>query len=438
MPVAIGNELELQNNKVSAEYGELFRKLNVAKAWTNTTTTESGGTVSVLYGDGNVITNMESGYNDWYNNDFSSYCIINGKLYRLNNGSLNQVGTKSDWIGFSAGNDTNYILAIDSSHDLYYISSITSAGTYSSITEVGAGINWTMIEGRGNVAICVGDNKLYYIIGTEISLISEVEGWQKIVGYIVQNSSTYFSSGLCNGYVYVITKNNISLMNTNNNFIDISGPLLRTDYGYQHLYALNSNGDLYWNNGLELVKSNFNNGKIKQISKIYGLNAGGAVITEDNKLYYSTGGSLSPSWYELGSGMNWTWVCSGTSIILAISNGKLYKITPNTSGGVITQIGATTGYKKVSGYIWSMAWTGNATHTETTVYTTQNPIANDKAYSDTNLTEYSTVQSCTGTTLTDNYRTYQADVAKNSSFTKIPPASIHETVSTIDILRATE
>ena len=217
MPVAIGNELELQNNKVSAEYGELFRKLNVAKAWTNTTTTESGGTVSVLYGDGNVITNMESGYNDWYNNDFSSYCIINGKLYRLNNGSLNQVGTKSDWIGFSAGNDTNYILAIDSSHDLYYISSITSAGTYSSITEVGAGINWTMIEGRGNVAICVGDNKLYYIIGTEISLISEVEGWQKIVGYIVQNSSTYFSSGLCNGYVYVITKNNISLMNTNNN-----------------------------------------------------------------------------------------------------------------------------------------------------------------------------------------------------------------------------
>ena len=73
-----------------------------------------------------------------------------------------------------------------------------------------------------------------------------------------------------------------------------------------------------------------------------------------------------------------------------------------------------------------------------TIYTTQNPIANDKTYSDLELTEYSTVQSCDGLTLTDENRTYDADDDKNSSFKAIPDAASHEIVKVADILRATE
>ena len=218
------------------------------------------------------------------------------------------------------------------------------------------------------------------------------------------------------------------------------------------LYALNSNGELYWNDAdNHLVKSNFNHGTIKYIYNGVGTNGGqgnGCVITTDGKLYYQkTRNSMTTDWVELGAGINWTKAISGTGngIIIAIGNGKLYKIIPNTSGGDITQLGTSSGYKKIMGNIVSgtgnevvLAWTGNATETSTTVYTTSNPIANDRTYSDTNLTEYSIVQSCNGTTLTDNYRTYELDISKNSHFNGIPPATAHETVKAIDILRATE
>ena len=295
MPVAIGNELKLENNKVNAYYDNLFRKLNVAKAWTNTTITESGGTVSVLVGDGDISTNIECGYNDWICCNYSTYCIINGKIYKMNNGALNQVGSKSDWIDIAGNGDsyTTSVLAIDSSHDLYYITGITSSGSYSSITEKGAGINWTMVEGSGTYAIGVGDDKLYYISYGSISLISEMTGWEKII------YSYGYGVGLNNGYVYMITNNNITLLSTNNNFIDISGGISRDNYGNLAVYALNTNGELYWIDNLQLVKSNFNKGVIKQISNGYSDEGDGSVITEDNKLYYQySTASPTTSWYE--------------------------------------------------------------------------------------------------------------------------------------------
>lgn len=455
MPVAIGNELKLQDNKVSAEYGELFRKLNVAKAWTNTTTTESGGTVTVLNGDGNVITNIECGYNDWcatkYTNGGSQTCVISGKLYRVYNGSMNQIGDKTDWLCCSSikYNNTSmeYLHAIDKTNKLYYFSQVTTSGTYNSMTEIGSGIKWTNLSCDENTGVGIGDDKIYKITSTTVEQIGQEIGWTKL-------SSLYSNTmiGLCNGYVYWIDINNktTTLMNANNNFVDISS-------GYPYVgsiscaFALNTFGELYYKPANQTTLSKFDfDSKIIQISDGTFRQADISFITEDNKLYYSISSSseLSNNYiYELGSGIHWTYTLSGydNHRILAIGDGKLYKIVPNTSGGELTQIGTTTGYKKVDGDIYTitqnsiaLAWTGNATHTETTVYTTQNPIANDKAYSDTNLTEYSTVQSCTGSTITDNYRTYQADIAKNSSFTKIPPATIHETVKAIDILRATE
>ena len=82
------------------------------------------------------------------------------------------------------------------------------------------------------------------------------------------------------------------------------------------------------------------------------------------------------------------------------------------------------------------AWT-NSTYT---VYTTKNPLVDDKTYSDLNLTESSTITAVAsdGLTITDEYRTYDRDTSKDTSFNSIPEATNHETVTVADILRATE
>lgn len=449
MPVSIGSELKLENNKVNAYYDNLFRKLNVAKAWTNTQTTESGGTVTVMYADGVEITNIESGYNDWFTsngqNEGNEMNIIGGKLYRIHNGTMCQVGDKTNWKCCSEHSypsaNIGSVYAIDKSNKLFLFDSVKADGTYTSMTEVGSGIVWTEMNQYAFPAYAVGDGKLYKCTsGGVITEISSETGWTKISGYSI-------ACGICNGYAYKISDTSVQLISTNNDFIDISSPYPYESYKGS-IIALNSSGELYWDveGSYNLEKSNFNHGKIKQMSNGSTASSDISVVTEDGKLYYT---NSNGSWYELGSGINWTYTCSGYNNyrILAIGNGKLYKITPSTSGGTLTQIGSATGYKKVLGDIGtssyniiqvSLAWTGNATNTETTVYTTAHPQVGDKVYSDTNLTEYSTITAVSGTTITDQYRTYNMDVAKNSSFTNIPPATVHESVTVADILRATE
>ena len=445
MPVSIGSELKLENNKVNAYYDNLFRKLNVAKAWTNTQTTESGGTVSVIINDGEILTNMQSGYNDWFINDYSNTCIIGGKLYLYNNGSLVQIGSESNWKQATNIGTGTVVYAINSNNKLYYMRGITTSGTYTQIEELGSGIHWEYIDGSWYAGYAytyaIGDGKLYRFRSNGNSpggpnQVGSDTGWTKII-----NISSYDACGICNGYVYITTDGtNLSLLNANNDFIDIQTYTASTSTD-KSIVCLNSSGELYWNVGNTLEKSTFNNGFVKQFT--VSSNRVILALTEDKKIYLCNAGSFT-SWTNILTDKSWTWIrYVDNSIAYGISDGKLYKISISSAAVYsYTQIGSTTGYKKISGNkgttFISLAWTGNATHTETTVYTTQNPIANDKTYSDTNLTEYSTVQSCTGTILTDEYRTYNLDTAKNSSFTNIPPATIHETIKAIDIIRATE
>lgn len=433
MPVVIGDELKISNNRLNAYYDNLFRKLNVAKAWTNTTTTESGGTVSVINESNGIITNIECDYNNFYVDKYGYACVINGKIYIINNGQLTQIGSKSDWIkcGGYYYAIVDYFYGIDSSNKLYKIS---TSGSY---TEIGSNIYWTDVC----LGLAIGNGKLYKVDDTVTQLGSN-SGWTKIIG------NFYCGYGLCNGYVYYISSDTLTLMDTNDNYVDISSDSPSTSSSETlSLYALNSSGELYWNNTYnKLVKSNFNNGTIKHISNGSSANGDGCVVTTDGKLYKQKSPSSSTTqWEEIGSGIIWTSAISGkdNDVILAIGGGKLYSI----SGNQLTQLGSASGYKKLFGYNLfgdtsnrgvQLAWTGSATQTETTIYTTSNPQSGDKAYSDVNLTEYSTVQSCDGTTIADNFRTYVADTAKNGSFTSIPPAAAHETLKAIDLLRATE
>ena len=434
MPVAIGNELKLEDNKVNAEYGELFRKMNVARAWTNTTTTESGGTVSVINNEGTILDNMSSGYNDWYVPSYSSICIIDGKLYRLNNGSLRQIGESSNWkmcttVSFNGNNA--HLYAINSSNELYYFDGVNDDGTYTSSTKVTSPSSWSYITRYYGIS----NGKLYKLNETTATQIGELNGWEKI------SDSDVTSIGLCNGCVYLINDTTTTILSANNDFVDIESSGVASS-SIQTAFAINTNGELYYRTNGDLIKSNFT-GTVKQISDGRSQSqADACLVTTDGKLYYS----VDDTWYELGAGKNWVWSDRGpgTSTIYAIGDNKLWKVTPNTSGGTMTQVGSSSGYKKVFGgqssstNVIILAWTGNATHTETTIYTTQHPKTSDKTYSDLNLTQYGTVTAYTGSSITSNSKVFDSDISKNGSFTAIPAATVHETVSVADILRATE
>ena len=76
--------------------------------------------------------------------------------------------------------------------------------------------------------------------------------------------------------------------------------------------------------------------------------------------------------------------------------------------------------------------------TTTTVYTTKTPQLNDVVYENANMFQKSVVRSASlPLTVTDDYFTYTRDSTKDSHFTEIPPATVHETVSVMDILNAT-
>jgi len=432
MPVAIGNELKLENNKVNAEYGELFRKLNVAKAWTNTVVTESGGTATVL-NKNQILDNISSGYTNFYAPTWSSIVVINGSLCRIYNNTILVYENTMNWLYCSRhfyleGADCTY--AIDDANDLYFFEGLTFNGTYSSKTKITTDINWTFITTEYGIA----NGRLYKMSsGTIATRVGTEDGWSKIT----QAYGKYY--GICNGVVYDIDNISVTPLSGSNDFVDVFG------FADNNEYAINSSGELYYiRNGI-LIKSEFD-GAVKQ--GYAGASSGisdVSIVTTDGNLYYGR----YDTWHQLCPGLNWTYTSTSRqcSEIIAIGNGKLYKITPNTSGGEMTQIGTSTGYKKLLGEnngtsdgdnVGLLAWTGNATHTETTVYTTSKPVVNDKVYSDTNLTEAGVLSATTGSSITCNSKVFDIDIAKNSSFTKIPPASIHETVSVADILRATE
>lgn len=426
MPVAIGNELKLEDNKVNAEYGELFRKLNVAKAWTNITTTESGGTVTVIVGDAEILDNIQCGYNDWYVTQWSTTCVIDGKLYKMHN-SLNQIGDQSNWKMCTRVRDGN-MYAINSSGELYYFTGVGNDGTYTSTTKITASNNWaTVCTNYG-----ISNGKLYKLNESSVTQIGDLTGWEKI-----SIESAGDALGICDGCVYSISGTTATALSANNDFVDV------INFNHREGYAINSSGELYRQSESGFTKTTFE-GVVKQISMCATASTDDStLVTADGKLYYGS----NDTWYELGSGKNWTWTCTGRdgTNILAIGDNKLWKIIPSQSGGTITQVGSSSGYKKVFGGIEialtngiTLAWTGNATHLETTIYTTQHPKTSDKTYSDLNLTQYGTVTAYTGSSITSNSKVFDSDISKNGSFTAIPAATVHETVSVADILRATE
>jgi len=435
MPVTLGKNLNINNNRLESYSKSVYEKLNKAKAWTKTDITESGGTVSVIMNTDELVTNMETGINDWYiptSAHYLNYAIIDNKLYKKSGSSLSQFGEKTDWKMCSSTP-----CAIDSQNKLYRINSTSGAAT-----EIGEGINWTYVTSSMSFdnEYAIGDSKLYKINSNNntITQIGTETGWTKL-SYFYWGSG--FGYGICNGSVYYITSSGATPLSSDNNFVDISSA------GDSYiLYALNNLHEAFYVNSsrTQLVKIDAQfDSPIKQIVDTSEENY--AVITNDGQLIC---GSISDkTQYKLDPTIFWSYTCGGisnSSYMYAIGDGKLYRIINPTrpSDRKYTQIGTIDTYTKVSGALGTttstllLAWTGEATYLDHTVYTTKSPQAGDRTYSDNELTPYSTIVSVSGTTITDEYRTYDVDIAKDSSFTSIPPAATHETVGTIELLNA--
>lgn len=455
MPVTLGKNLEIKDNVINAKYTELFNKLNKAYAWKNTEETSAGGTAVVLY-RGEIMTTMQApnsskchiGHTQNTNHEPSLrfHTIINGCIYTRYNGSFIQLGTKSDYkevtpYGYEL-TTTDKCYAIDTSGKLWYVNGSTE-------TQIGTDTTWESLgDGSYHGYGCCGINngKIYTFNETTIKGQSYTSLTQctKLCAYSTNNNSVDGYT-LCNGYLYRLINNTSTMIGSSNNWVklDLRG-------SRDNCMALNTLGELYYCSNTTVYKQNVEN--------VIDFSFEPAVcITSNNDMYFSSNyTSASNTWTKVFPDVSWTNVVSqsyspstSTINIYAIGDGKLYGIKGNSlTTFVATQIGTESGYTKLEGGIGSysnsnsmalaLAWTGVSTKVDHIIYTTKTPQVNDKVYKDENLTIYSTVTSKTNTSVTDEFRTYNRDVANDKSFTGIPGETMHETVSVIDILRAAQ
>ena len=432
MPVKIGDNLTIEDNKLSAVYKELYTKLNRAYAWTWNNSTSSGGTAMVFY-NGSLLQTIScsdvnsikivrpgsTGFQQWYINS----AIINNTLYTYYNGTLTQRDITNAKMATCNSYGSETIIVTENGE----LRRVSNSNTTSSSSRIGSESNWTYFPEYYTAypPICgINNNKIYKISNSYSS-----------TNLLNNTNFSKFVNGLgitSEGYLYTVNENNgtITLKDSSNIWVDIH---LSKDSSF-YFYILNNNDELYWyyDNKLTKILSNVK----KYVVGYYGT----TVLTNDNKLYYVNGSNVYQiinnniiNWFDISSPSYYTFH--------AIGDGKLYYITAANSSPVFTQIGTESSFMKLEGMSSSIlvAWTGEATYYSKTVYTTKTPLNNDDIYSDNNLTKYSLVTQTSDSpkTITDIYRTYERDLSKDTYFTKIPSASIHETITAIDILSAT-
>ena len=422
MPVNVDNNLIIKNNSLEATYNELFDKLNVAYAWTHTQSTSSGGTAVLLTrGSTDILHAVEC--SDFMNSsigegaDSGSYpsnlYIIDGKLYY--NTSLTQIGTSTNW------KETNGYYIINDIGELW----VLNTSNYT-LTQKHTDKTWVKLSKTHGKSYAIdSDGYLYNVNSTTLTPVGNIAGWTDI-------STEYMNSnvaGICNGKVYSIADNNsITLLDTQrSNYIHV----INDD---STVGALTADGEVYVNT------KGYETPLMTNVKGIYRSVASGSLplylITNDNKLHFWANNVI----HHIRPDMEWSCVIGqNTNNFYGISDGKLYYVINPTSTPILTQIGTGTEYKTVDGNASLILATAGENMVVThTILTTKTPQQYDNTYIDRDLTKYSIVQSATAIAVTDQYRTYNRDISKDSTFTAIPPATMHETVSTVDFLRVTK
>lgn len=476
MPISLGTNLNLKADKMSALYKDLYHKLNKAYAWTNTQTSGTTGTISIYAGNTDFVKYLTcSNINDFYFGGYvgvgtQSCYILNGKIY-LNHGmdSTNdvQIGTAATWkqvtmISYVASNVKFY--AINTSGQLYQIT-FTSSATSS---RVGSSNNWTSVS--GSWGIC--DGKLYRLSNTTATQYGTDTTWTSLT---IKHSEDNGQPIACNnGNYYALYGSDVVLLEGIQNCKFIVAVSNNT-FASTIIYYIDTNNDLYFKNSgtttynfignipdvitLKMAsnttlpvfitsdgKAGFIQGNFKRI------------IYLDENIFWSDMTILCPVTATINS------ISSNANVVYAIGDGKLYDIRiiyRNSVAYAPTQpisytiIDNNTNWKKIYGYINSAQVynttastkyyynififnSEDAVTTTSTVYATKRPQVGDKTYSNTNMQEKSTITSVSlPNTITDSYMTYTRDSTRDSYYEEIPPATVHETVSVMDILNAT-
>lgn len=453
MPVNIGNNLEINNNEINASQDDLFKKLNVAYGWTHTQTTSSGGTVVILKDD-DILTTVECDDINLCCHPITKYSssesylsntafIINGKIYFLINNELVQMGSKTNYIKISENQGGSNVYGIDSDNKLWYISSNTE-------TQIGTSTTWENFMCNllyDNTIYATNDGKLYILngTGTPTQICTTLNNVLMSMIYRNSNNNTLYGSVLNDTDIYKLTPNSMEIYGSEHTWRYINNNT--TNF---FITAITTDDDLYSNIYVDGTTTNlcFVCSNVKIAFSVGGGN-GILLLTNDGDIYIK---NRSSSNYNISNGIKWKEITSPTmygsyacKFYSLSEDGKIYSVITNLSQNTVTytQIGTDANYKKIegrnytSGNYYALAWTGDATTVSHTVLTTKSPQSNDAAYIDEDLNQYSTIQSTGGTTVTDQYRTYNRDASKDTSFTAIPPATMHETVSTIDFLRIT-
>ena len=422
MPVKIGDNLTLEDNKLSAVYKELYTKLNKAYAWTHTETTSSNATIAFIKPSVQDIYNILplSSYDKFYISrgsdngrwGTSSYYIIDGKLYK--GLTPTQVGTDTDY------KECQDSYAITTDGKLWYINNNGSR------TQIGTD-TWLCFS----PTLCDADEiygittsgYLYLISYMNPTQVGNSNGWT----YIYTEHTPF--KGICNGYIYTVDRNNCTLVSSAlNNCVKI----INDD---SYFTVLTSDNKLYSDDDLTTPKLT----NVKDFFPAFGDGGYNYAITNDGKLYRNTGNSGN---YRLIEGtMNWTCAIGHNSSQYAwgIADGKLYSFQTGTSPTTFTQIGTETTYKYLNGNMQLMLATlGEGTTISHTVYTTKHPLVGDNTYLNESLKIYSKIIESRGNIITDMYGSYVRDGLKDSHFIHIPGETMHETLSVIDILQATK
>ena len=472
MPVVLGDNLTLEDNKLSAVYKELYAKLNKAYAWTNTQISGSGGSISCYANNLNHSDYITCDNSDKFIISSSSYSncyILNGEIY-INKGVSDldnyKFGSNNNWKelyinSISYTSSTNYTIngwAINSLNELYYIYERNNNGTITHTeTQIGTETGWSNLS----YSRAINNGKLYSLSSSTATQIGTDTNWTflgKLFDNVYISTSYYF--GINNGYVYKFDSSTPSLYQTSNEIKFFACP----DSGYNFYQDINDN--IYLNNtfiaNIPNIKKFIPRDDTWGSNIIFITNDGKAgIINTSRQIKYLNENifwkdaivSTSCSWI---SGKGGYTSYSDWTALIAIGDGKLYfiefdgylygtlfyTILDDNSNyqsikgtfNVITLNNTTSVNMKYSCYAFNSA---DEMTTINTIYTTKHPQNNDKMYKNMNLTSQSNVTNINLPYISDGFLIYTRDPSRDSYFTKIPPASIHETVSAMDLLNAT-
>lgn len=361
--------------------------------------------------------------------------IADGKVYRGMVGNQTQLATAySDW---------SYVISNGVTFTSIKINGIRNGALY----DIGRSSGQTLIDDtkvytdivahRNNYITAIADGYIYRISGTTVTAQDTTKTFSKLF-YLTGSNSNYMFIIDSDGYLYQASSNQ-------------SGSLSQvgTDSGWTMAYSRND--------GSSQMGIGICNGVLKNIinNQDYILDntevwidcvctsTVGLAITQSGKLYRVSFNSSGATLAQVGTDTDWQKTSKelSNSPFLLIKGGYAVSVT-DSSSPTITTLSSQNTITKITGGSGSSGtanayWTGSAVTNITLRYTVNYPQVNDNTYIDTTGTTGATITAVTSNSIDDGTLVYQRYTAGDSTFSTIPTELNTQTLTTkqlIDLL----